>query len=82
MAFVPRAAPPRPPLKGSFPLDHEGECKSEMRAYMACLTRERYDATRCREDSLRYLQCRMDRGLMVPEDPQKLGFEGNSKDSK
>lgn len=26
-----------PPLKGSFPLDHEGECKLSMLNYMICL---------------------------------------------
>ena len=25
---------PKPPIQGSFPLDHEGECKKEMLEYM------------------------------------------------
>ncbi|KAM3477067.1 hypothetical protein MY5147_002883 [Beauveria neobassiana] len=27
---------PAPPQRGSFPLDHDGECKSVMSEYLAC----------------------------------------------
>ena len=35
----PKSAPPRPPDKGSFPLDHFGECTNAKTAYMDCLKR-------------------------------------------
>lgn len=35
---LPRKVPtPTPPIKGSFPLDHEAQCKYEMLKYMLCL---------------------------------------------
>jgi cytochrome c oxidase assembly protein subunit 19 len=49
-----------PPDRGSFPLDHDGECTAAMRAYMACLKQAKGDNGACRELSQRYLECRMD----------------------
>ncbi|XP_065910583.1 cytochrome c oxidase assembly protein COX19-like isoform X2 [Dysidea avara] len=68
---------PKPPDKGSFPLDHEGECKRYMVEYMQCLKQKKRDNHECREESRQYLQCRMDRGLMKVEDFSKLGFSGD-----
>ena len=65
---------PRPPAKGSFPLDHEGECKKWMIKYMECLHAADGDSTACREISKEYLRCRMDSGLMAKEDWDYLGF--------
>lgn len=63
-ASVPsRGLPPKPPDKGSFPLDHFGECSDAKKSYMACL-RENTMATQsdeCRVLSAAYLKCRMDR---------------------
>lgn len=68
---------PRPPDKGSFPLDHEGECKDFMKQYMQCLKRSGYDNGLCRSESKAYLRCRMERELMAQEDFKKLGFHDN-----
>eukprot|EP00794_Sanderia_malayensis_P009115 gene9115-10088_t len=65
-----------PPAKGSFPLDHDGECKSFMKEYMHCLkkNRNRYEA--CVPESKEYFECRMEKELMTREDLKKLGFKG------
>lgn len=73
-----KALRPKPPDKGSFPLDHEGECKEFMTKYMECLKRTSNDNSLCRAESKEYLQCRMDRQLMATEDFKRLGY----KDSK
>ena len=76
-ASVPaRGLPPKPPDKGSFPLDHYGECTEPKKLYMQCL-REHAMATQsdeCRELSAAYLKCRMDRELMAKEDLGRLGL--------
>ncbi|XP_074648901.1 cytochrome c oxidase assembly protein COX19-like [Tubulanus polymorphus] len=64
----------KPPDKGSFPLDHDGECKLFMMKYMRCLRENEMQNSSCREQSKDYLQCRMDRNLMKKEDFSKLGF--------
>ena len=63
------------PDKGSFPLDHFGECTQLMTAYMECMKRNRSQSTKCRIESRDYLQCRMDHNLMADEDLKKLGFK-------
>jgi cytochrome c oxidase assembly protein subunit 19 len=69
-----KAAPGRPPDKGSFPLDHRSECKTPMEAYMQCMKANAMETMRCREPSAAYLRCRMERNLMATEDLEKLGF--------
>jgi len=61
------------PEKGSFPLDHEGECKKFMEQYMACI-QEKNVSNQCREYSKNYLSCRMEKGLMPKEEFERLGF--------
>lgn len=51
----------RPPQKGAFPLDHEGECTIPMQIYLECMKTARNDNSKCREESKKYLECRMDR---------------------
>ncbi|KAF6767078.1 hypothetical protein PSEUBRA_002374 [Kalmanozyma brasiliensis GHG001] len=63
-----------PPERGSFPLDHEGECKSVMQEYMNCIKYNGNDNGKCRHLSRAYLQCRMDKGLMEQDDMGNLGF--------
>lgn len=70
---------PTPPDKGSFPLDHEGECKAEYLRYMVCLANNDHAASRCRLESKEYLGCRMDRGLMAREGWDTLGFANEAK---
>eukprot|EP00045_Choanoeca_perplexa_P010394 m.104872 g.104872 ORF g.104872 m.104872 type:complete len:87 (+) comp15264_c0_seq2:136-396(+) len=68
-----------PPDKGSFPLDHDGDCKKFMTAFMKCLKLNNQNGRLCREEAQAYLGCRMDNGLMAKEDWKKLGF--NDKDA-
>ncbi|KAK0425118.1 hypothetical protein QR680_009041 [Steinernema hermaphroditum] len=70
-----RVAPVTPPLKGSFPLDHEGQCKVEMLKYMLCLHEANQHSTECRGFARDYLKCRMDAGLMEQDDLARLGFK-------
>ena len=64
-----------PPDKGSFPLDHFGECTHLKDLYQKCMKENRNQSTRCRIQSRDYLQCRMDKNLMAKEDLKKLGFK-------
>ncbi|KAK9240607.1 hypothetical protein V1525DRAFT_369665 [Lipomyces kononenkoae] len=68
---------PTPPDRGSFPLDHDGECKQHMQVYLDCLrssrTRDRVP-TDCRLLAKQYLNCRMERGLMLKDDWINLGL--------
>lgn len=69
---------PRPPAKGSFPLDHLSECREFSIAYQSCLDKHSKKTSACRKQARAYLQCRMERGLMATEEWDKLGL---SKDS-
>jgi len=64
-----------PPEKGSFPLDHNSECKSSMQAFLGCMKEEKGKHHRCKELSKKYLECRIERGLMQEEDLDELGFK-------
>lgn len=70
-----RNLPPRPPLKGSFPLDHLGECAPLAKLYSACLREADGAAAGCRALARRYLECRMDKGLMAREGMDALGLD-------
>lgn len=50
---------PKPPEKGSFPLDHFDECSEPMRRYISCLQGSDSVSRFCREFSEEYLSCRM-----------------------
>ncbi|KAI9505949.1 Cytochrome c oxidase assembly protein cox19 [Coemansia spiralis] len=63
-----------PPDRGSFPLDHEGECKDVMARYLNCLRTTNGSNKRCRSISKEYLECRMQRRLMDRDEWQNLGF--------
>lgn len=60
---------------GSFPLDHEGQCKQQMIKYMTCLNSNRDNNSACRELSKDYLACRMEHNLMAKETWDNLGFK-------
>ncbi|KAF8575729.1 hypothetical protein K439DRAFT_1369105 [Ramaria rubella] len=62
------------PDRGSFPLDHEGECKSKMLVYMSCLQKNFNNSAECRVESKEYLECRMSRGLMQRDNWKNLGM--------
>jgi cytochrome c oxidase assembly protein subunit 19 len=69
----------KPPERGIFPLDHEGECKQSMQSFLGCLKANQQDHYPCREYSKAYLQCRMDNNLMAKEDMKSLGLDTNSE---
>lgn len=56
-----RAPPSLPPEKGSFPLDHYGDCVEESKAYLKCLKKKNYDNNKCKHVSKKYLECRMEK---------------------
>lgn len=64
-----------PPLKGSFPLDHDSECRSEMFEYMKCINEKKGLNEKCRQFAKAYLGCRMDKGLMERDEWERLGFK-------
>eukprot|EP00052_Salpingoeca_macrocollata_P005136 m.45659 g.45659 ORF g.45659 m.45659 type:complete len:87 (+) comp14689_c0_seq2:76-336(+) len=70
---------PTPPERGSFPLDHEGECKEPMRLFMQCLAQNNHNGRACRVQAKAYLDCRMERGLMAKEDWTNLGLPANEQ---
>jgi cytochrome c oxidase assembly protein subunit 19 len=77
-AFGGSRANARPPERGIFPLDHDGECKAPMIEFLACLKRNNSEHNSCRELSKMYLACRMDHELMAKDDFSNLGL-GDSK---
>ncbi len=70
-----RNVPPRPPAKGSFPLDHLGECALFARRYEECLRENGGQAGKCRAAARKYLECRMEADLMAKEDFRSLGLD-------
>jgi cytochrome c oxidase assembly protein subunit 19 len=64
----------KPPINGSFPLDHEGQCRTVVGRYLKCLQEHGSDQTACRALAKIYLACRMDRGLMARDEWPTLGF--------
>lgn len=77
-----RSLAPVAPEKGSFPLDHEGECKHVMRDFLKCLKVHGNSHGPCKNISKAYLECRMERGLMKREPFDKLGFNEAEEESK
>ncbi|CBF87780.1 uncharacterized protein ANIA_10178 [Aspergillus nidulans FGSC A4] len=66
---------PTPPERGSFPLDHDGECKHLIQSYLRCLKLQRgVNDEQCRRLAKGYLACRMDKNLMAPDDFRNLGL--------
>ncbi|KAI3634231.1 hypothetical protein MIR68_007835 [Amoeboaphelidium protococcarum] len=65
---------PKPPQRGSFPLDKNGLCKDLAQKYMKCIKKNKGSIEKCRDISKEYLQCRMDRKLMEPDQFENLGL--------
>ena len=66
-------AKPSPPERGSFPLDHDGECQPLMKNYLKCLRSARgVNSDECRELSKNYLQCRMERSVEMCEEKRLI----------
>ncbi|KAG0298094.1 Cytochrome c oxidase assembly protein cox19 [Linnemannia gamsii] len=78
-SFTTFSAPP--PDRGSFPLDHDGECTVFMKEYLNCLKENQNNNGKCRHISKQYLSCRMDKGLMGSDDFKNLGFHDNDTPS-
>jgi len=68
----------KPPQRGIFPLDHDGECKIRMREYLQCLDEEKRNHFKCKAFSRAYLQCRMDSDLMAREDLDGVSLSSSS----
>ena len=64
----------KPPEKGSFPLDHGGECAASASAFMSCLKAHAQRHAPCKALAKQYFECRMERGLMAKEDLGTMGF--------
>jgi len=69
----------RPPQRGIFPLDHDDECKPQMKIYLTCLKGSKNQHNHCRDMSKAYLQCRMDNQLMSEEDLNEMGYSQDAK---
>ncbi|RAH63960.1 coiled-coil-helix-coiled-coil-helix domain-containing protein [Aspergillus aculeatinus CBS 121060] len=66
---------PTPPERGSFPLDHYGDCKHLISDYLKCLKSNRgVNDDACRQLAKGYLACRMENNLMAPDDFKNLGL--------
>jgi len=74
------------PERGSFPLDHDAECKHLISSYLRCLKKPRpsqdsgkiqggINDEECRLIAKDYLQCRMDKNLMAKDEMKNLGLE-------
>ncbi|KAF9015029.1 hypothetical protein BDQ17DRAFT_1229900 [Cyathus striatus] len=70
------------PDRGSFPLDHYGECKDKMQLYMDCLKTNGSASTPCRALSKGYLDCRMAKGLMERDEWRNLGLANVDEDKR
>lgn len=79
MTFGQKIFQPKPPIQGSFPLDHEGECKRQMLEYMLCIKREKNDNSKCRNQAKEYLNCRMNNNLMDKRDLSTFGYDEENK---
>lgn len=73
-AFGGRRVNVKPPERGIFMLDHDGECKDNMKVFLNCIKGNNSDHFSCREYSAAYLKCRMDKELMNKEDLNDLGL--------
>ena len=74
MTFNQKTFTPKPPIKGSFPLDHDGECKKEMLEYVICMQENKADNSKCRAGAKEYLNCRIKNKLMDRQDLEMFGF--------
>ncbi|KEF57195.1 uncharacterized protein A1O9_07385 [Exophiala aquamarina CBS 119918] len=75
---------PSPPERGSFPLDHDAECKYIISSYLRCLRRQNppgRNTDECRLLAKEYLGCRMEKGLMAKDEWKNLGLEGMPQES-
>ena len=75
-----RALSPTPPERGSFPLDHDGECAEYMQKYLQCMRlAANENAHNCRLLAKDYLKCRLDHQLMDKVEWKNLGLPPDDK---
>lgn len=75
-----RALSPTPPERGSFPLDHDGECAAYMQKYLECMKlASNENVHNCRLLAKEYLKCRMDNQLMDYDDWKNLGLPSDKE---
>jgi cytochrome c oxidase assembly protein subunit 19 len=72
----------RAPERGVFPLDHDGECKDNMKTFLSCLKEHNQDYLPCKQLSKAYLACRMEKELMMKESLDNLGFKQLTKEEE
>ncbi|KAL6937694.1 Cytochrome c oxidase assembly protein cox19 [Hanseniaspora osmophila] len=78
-----QALSPTPPERGSFPLDHFGECKEYMENYLKCIRlTQGENAHNCRLLAKNYLNCRMEHELMEKDDWKNLGLPDDQRSEK
>lgn len=78
-----KTAKPIPPERGSFPFDHDGECKPIVAEYLRCLRRVKgTNDHECRMMAKDNLKCRMEHNLMAPDELKNLGFADSVDVSK
>jgi len=76
---------PSPPERGSFPLDHDAECKHLISSYLRCLKTQStpgQNNEECRKLAKGYLACRMDHNLMAKDSMENLGLVFGGKEEK
>jgi cytochrome c oxidase assembly protein subunit 19 len=76
---------PNRPERGSFPLDHDAECKHLISSYLRCLKSQNppgKNNPECRILAKDYLACRMDKGLMAKDEWQNLGLTFSEDDKQ
>ncbi|RMZ84146.1 hypothetical protein DV738_g532, partial [Chaetothyriales sp. CBS 135597] len=77
------ATKPTPPERGSFPLDHDAECKQFISSYLRCIKEQSgTNDTQCRLLAKNYLNCRMEKGLMAKDEWKNLGLELEREEQK
>jgi len=60
------------PILGSFPLDHEGDCKALVGEYLTCLKGPMGPNGGCKKLIKKYLECRIKNGLMDEIDDWRM----------
>ena len=69
-----KAGPAKPPEKGSFPLDHGGECKPQADTFKKCMSEHGSRHAPCKSIAKLYFECCMNKNLMAQEDLSTMGF--------
>ena len=69
---------PSAPINGSFRIDREGSCNREAAAFELCEIEHDGQTDLCRAEMRRYMECRMDLGLMARTSLEKLGLDDAS----